>query len=137
MARAKIQIEGLRELQKALRATDRDLPKAMRVALNKGSTLVVDYAKQHVEHKSGAAAGSLKVRSSQTAARVAAGGRKAPYYPWLDFGGAVGPGKSVKRPFYTDGRYIYVGLRKNRDEITEVMSVALTEVARQAGLEVS
>lgn len=137
MARAKINITGLRELQKALRDVDRDLPKAMRVALNEGAKIVVDFAQHHVEHKSGRAAGSLKVRSSQTAARVAAGGRKAPYYPWLDFGGAVGPAKSVKRPFYTDGRYIYVGLKKNRDQITEIMSTSLTTVAKQGGLEVT
>jgi hypothetical protein len=136
VARETIQISGLREFQKALRDMDRDLPKQLRIALNSASQLVIDYAKPKVAKRSGRAAGSLKVRSSQKAARIAAGGSRAPYYPWLDFGGSVGPGKSVKRPFYTEGRYIYPGLRANRDKITQQLEVALTELAKGAGLEV-
>lgn len=137
MARESIKIEGLKEFQKALKAMDADLPKQLRVALNSAAELVIDYAKPKVPRRSGAAAASLKVRSSQRAARIAAGGRKAPYYPWLDFGGAVGPGKGVKRPFYTNGRYVYPGLAANREQITKQLEVALSELARGAGLEVS
>lgn len=137
MARAMIEVKGVKEFRKALKQMDADLPKQVRVAFNKAAELVVGYAQPKVPRRSGRAAGSLKVRSSQTAARIAAGGRAAPYYPWLDFGGAVGRGDSNKRPFYTEGRYVYPGLRKNRAEITEVMSVALADLARNAGLEVT
>lgn len=109
----------------------------MRVALNKSSELVIGYARPRVPSRSGRARASLKVRSSQTEARIAAGGARAPYYPWLDFGGAVGRGKSVKRPFYTEGRYIYPGLRQNRDEITQAMADAIDELLRGAGFEVT
>lgn len=137
MVRAYVEITGLKELRAQLKQADAALPKLIRVALNQASELVVAYAKRRIPKKSGRAAGSLKVRSSQTRARIAAGGTRAPYYPWLDFGGRVGRDKSVSRPFYTEGRYIYPGLRENRDEITEVMSDALTELARSAGFEVT
>lgn len=136
MARETIKIDGLREFQKALRDMDRDLPKQLRIALNSASELVINYAKPKVPKRSGRAAGSLKVRSSQKAARIAAGGARAPYYPFLDFGGSVGPSKGVHRPFYTEGRYIYPGLKANKDKITQQLEVALTELAKGAGLEV-
>jgi len=134
--RETIKIAGIRDFQKQLKAMDRDLPKQLRIALNSASQLVIDYAKPKVPSRSGRARSSLKVRSSQREARIAAGGTRAPYYPFLDFGGSVGPGKSVHRPFYTEGRYIYPGLRLNRDKITEQLETALTELAKSAGLEV-
>lgn len=133
----RINVTGIKEFQKALRRMDSDLPKQLRVALNEASQLVIDKAKAEVPRRTGKAAASLKVRSSQREARIAAGGRKAPYYPWLDFGGKTGINRSVDRPFYTEGRYIYPSLRKNRDEITKVLETAITDLARGAGLEVS
>lgn len=137
MGRERVRITGLREFQAALRKMDAGLPKLLRVAFNKVSALVIDYARPRVPSRSGAARGSLKARSSQREARIAAGGRRAPHYPWLDFGGRVGRNDSVRRPFLTEGRYIYPGLKANRDEITEVMSTALAELARDAGIDVT
>jgi len=134
---AKIQITGIKEFQAALRKMDADLPKQLRIALNQASQLVVDKARSQVPTRTGAAAASLKVRSTQREARVAAGGRKAVYYAWLDFGGSVGRSKSVHRPFYKEGRYIYPALRKNREEITQIMVTALSGLARGAGLDVT
>jgi HK97 gp10 family phage protein len=133
----RIEIKGIKEFQQSLRKMDSDLPKQLRIALNQASQLVIDKARPQIPTRSGAARASLKVRSSQREARVAAGGRKAPYYPWLDFGGHVGRRGSVSRPFYKEGRYIYPALRKNRDEITKVMVTAIADLARGAGLEVS
>jgi hypothetical protein len=135
MARETIKISGLKEFQKALRDMDADLPKQIKIALNQASELVIRYAKPKIAHRSGAAARSLKVRSSAKAARIAAGGRAAPYYPWLDFGGKIPRGGT--RAFYTQGRYIYPGLKANRDEITKALEVALSDLARGAGLQVS
>jgi hypothetical protein len=137
VAFARIEITGLREFQRALKEMDAGLPKLIRVALNEASGLVISYARPRIPKKSGKAAGSLKVRSSQRQARIAAGGTRAPWYPWLDYGGAVGIGGSVKREFRKEGRYIYPGLRENQDEITAAMEKALTELARTAGLEVT
>lgn len=134
---AAITINGLRELQGALKAAENATPKMLRLALNEAAGVVLDHARPQVPSKTGAARGSMKVRSTQREARVAAGGRKALYYPFLDFGGAVGRNNSVKRPFYQEGRYIYPTLRKRHEEIIGSMAEALAGVVRDAGLEVT
>jgi hypothetical protein len=135
---AKIEVQGLREFQRALKAMDAGLPKQLRTALNEASGLVVDYASAHFPKRTGAAAASLKARSSQREARVALGGRRAAYAPWLDFGGeGKRKGRPPARPFIREGRYVYKGLEVKRPEITEVLSRALTDLARGAGLEVT
>jgi hypothetical protein len=134
----KIQVTGLREFQAALKRMDKDLPKQLRIALNEASGLVVDYAAPRMPTVTGRAKASLKARSSQREARVALGSARARYAPWLDFGGeGRRRGRPPARPFIKDGRYVYQGLKVKRDEITEVMSAALTRLAESAGLEVT
>ena len=133
--RARIDVRGVKEFQRSLRQMDAGLAKQLRVVLNASAEIVVRYAKPKVPRRSGRAAESIKVRSSQREARIAAGGRRAPYYPWLDFGGSVGPNDSVKRPFYTEGRYIYPTVREHNREIQEATSDGLTALATDAGLE--
>lgn len=133
-----ITVTGLREFQRALKQMDAGLPKQIRLALNEASTLVVKYATDRMPRRTGRAVASLKARSSQRQARVALGGNRAPYAPWLDFGGQGRiKGRPAERTFVKGGRYVYPGLAANRDEITEVMSSALTDLARTAGLEVT
>jgi hypothetical protein len=134
-----IRIDGLREFVRDVRKLDRDLPKAIRVALNVGSDLIVSDARPRVPHRSGRAARSLKASSTRTSARVSGGGNRAPHYPWLDFGGKVGRNRSVERPFLREGRFIYRSYFDRRDsgKLAEVLSDALVDVARQAGIEVT
>lgn len=139
-----VKIHGLREFRAKLKALDADLPKALRLAFNAAADVVVADAQPRVPRLTGAARASITSRSTQTTARVKGGGSKAPYYPWLDFGGQIGnrSGKAVgergKRPFLKEGRYIYDAYYRKRDsgEFVEAMSKALTKVARAAGLEV-
>ncbi len=133
---AKISVTGLAEFNRGLRKLDKDAPKGLRLALNEAAELLVDRTRPLIPRRTGAAAKSLKARSTRTSARVAVGGRSAPYYPWLDFGGRTGRNRSVERPFYTDGRYLYPTLRKVRPEIEEALRGALVKVARDAGLDV-
>ncbi|HET6344615.1 MAG TPA: HK97 gp10 family phage protein [Myxococcota bacterium] len=135
--RANIDISGIRDFQRQLRQIDPGMPKMLRTVHNGAADLVVTNARPKVARRTGAAAASLKARSNQREGRVAAGGRKAPYYPWLDFGGSVGPDDSVKRPFYTEGRYVYPTVREQSAEIERVMSDGLIELAAGAGLEVT
>ena len=132
-----IRVDGLREFTRSLKALDAAAPKAQRKALNDAAEIVLGYARPRVPKRSGRAAASLKPRSTQTAVRVAAGGSRAPYYPWLDFGGRVGRRKSVRRPFIGDGRYIYPALAAKQEEFLAAMSAALIDAARSAGLEVT
>lgn len=131
-----IRITGLAEFSRNLKKLDADLPKALRVALNEAADVVVDYARPRIPKRSGRAQRSLKARSTRTEVRVSAGGNRAPYYPWLDFGGRVGRNRSVQRPFLKEGRYIYAGYFAKRKEFTEVLEAALLKTAEAAGVAV-
>ncbi|MEV6348573.1 HK97 gp10 family phage protein [Actinoplanes sp. NPDC051851] len=135
-----IRITGLRELQAALRRTDSTLPKQLRIALNKASDEVIDYASPRFPRRTGRAAASLKARSTQRAARVGLGGRRAAYAPWLVYGGQGRKhGRPAPRPFVKQGRDFgpYAALDRRRERITEILEQAIGDVARDAGLEVS
>lgn len=135
-----IRIEGLKEFQRQLKAMSPELPKGLRLAANEAANLVVDEAKPKIPigpGKGGHAASSVKAASTRTAARVQAGGKKFPYYPWLDFGGKVGPRKTSSRPFLKTGRYIWKAYADNDERVQEKLLEALTDVARSAGLEPS
>lgn len=131
-----IKIQGLAEFQRNLRKLDSDLPKALRIAFNDATGLVIDYARPRVARRTGRAAGTIKAKSTRTKARVSGGGRRAPYYPWLDFGGKVGRNRSIDRPFYKEGRYLWKALVVKRDALQTALEGALIGVAEQAGIEV-
>ena len=131
-----IRVDGLREFVRDLRKLDGELPKAVRLAFNAAADVVVSNAKPLIPTRSGRAKRSVKAKSTRTAARVVGGGKRVPYYPWLDFGGRVGKGRSVVRPFKKEGRYIYDAYFTHKDEFVEMMVAGLVDVARQAGVEV-
>lgn len=130
-----IKVEGLREFQRALKTMDGESQKRLRVELNKIADVVVQGAARRVPRKTGRAAASLRVQSSQTEARVLGGSKKVPYYGWLDFGGKVGRDKSVKRPFLTSGRYMWPTVAASRSSLEKALQRSLVELARSVGLE--
>jgi hypothetical protein len=132
-----IKIEGLAAFQKSLRKLDADAPKMLRIAFNDATGLVIDYARPRVPRRSGRAAGTIKAKSTRTAARVSAGSKRAPYYPWLDFGGRGPNNKPAPRPFYKEGRFLWKALVVKRDDLQSALEGALVGVAEQAGLEVT
>jgi hypothetical protein len=131
-----IKIEGLAAFTRNLKKLDTDLPKALRMAFNGCADVVVNDARQSIPTKSGKAKASVKSRSTSTASRVVGGSNKVPYYPWLDFGGKVGKGGSVRRPFIKHGRYIYNAYFDNQKRYAELVEKSLLDVARQAGVEI-
>lgn len=133
----KVGVQGLNEFSRSLKRIDAELPKLLRVAMNGAADLLIRGAKPKIPRRTGRAADSLKAKSTRTAVRVGVGGNKAPYYPFLDFGGSTGRNNSVKRPFYREGRYLYPTLREQREEFTGVMQGALDEVVQAAGLDVT
>jgi len=131
-----IQIDGLKEFVGNLKKLDADLPKALRVAFNAAADIVVTDARTGIPSRSGKARASVKARSTQKAARIVGGGKTAPYYPWLDFGGRVGRNKSIRRPFQTEGRFIYRAFYDNKPKFGEAVETALLDAVKQAGIEV-
>lgn len=132
-----IKIDGLKQFRKELREVDSNLPKAIRLSFNEAVNVVVEDVKPDVPHKSGDAASSVRAQSTQTKAKLVAGGRKAPYYPWLDFGGRVGKTNKIKRAFIKDGRYIYKSYKLHKADGTfeTIMLESLGQIADEAGLE--
>ena len=138
MSIGKIEVTGLRDFQKQLRAMDAGLPRQIRLVLNEAADIIVDWDMAHMPKRSGRARASVKSRSTQRQAQVAIGGNRAPYVPWLDFGGqGKRPARPPKRPFIKDGRYTYQGLKMRRNDILEVMQRGLVALATGAGAEVS
>lgn len=132
----KVSIEGLAEFNRALRKIDAEAPKQLRIALNGAADLLVQRTLPLIPRRSGAAAGSLKAKSTRTSARVSMGGPRARYMPWLDFGGRVGRRKSVQREFIREGRYLYPTLRRISPEIEDALRKGIVAVAEGVGLEV-
>ena len=131
----RISIDGLAQFSRALRRLDGELPKLLRLAMNKAAGVVVDYGQAKIPKRTGRAAATIKARSTRTAVRVVEGGPRAPYVPWLDFGGRTGRRKATVREFITSGRYLYPALTDKRAEIERALEDALREVADAAGLE--
>lgn len=131
-----IKIDGLNEFVRNLKKLDADLPKTLRVGFNDAAQIVVDYAKPRVPHKSGKAAGSIRAQSTRTTVRVSEGGKRAPYMPFLDFGGRVGRKRSIVRPFIKEGRFLYAALDDRHDVIVAAVQKALHDAATAAGLAV-
>lgn len=132
-----IRVSGLRELSRDLKRISGDAPKALRLAGNKAAQLVVDWARPRVPSRTGRAARSVRALSTRTATRVAGGSRRIPYFPWLDYGGRVGPARSVDRPFRKEGRYIYQGFYARRDQVATVLTDELRAVVRSTGWDVT
>lgn len=132
----KVEVEGLAQLNRALRAVDKEAPKELRLSLNAAAELLVTRARPKVPQESGAARRSMVAQSTRTSARVAVGGKKAPYYPWVSFGGEGRiKGRPPKREFIREGRDVYPTLREIRPQIEAQLQESLTAVVRKAGLE--
>jgi hypothetical protein len=131
----KIEVGGLAQLSRALKAVDSGAPKQLRLGLNDAANLLVDRTKPKIPSLTGAARRSLVARSTRTSARVAVGGKKAPYFPWLDFGGrGRKAGRPAQRPFIREGRYVYPTLREIRPQIEQLLQDSISTVIRNAGL---
>lgn len=132
-----IRVDGLAQLRKSLKDSETGSPTMVRLALNDAAQIVVSVAKPRIPRDSGTAAGTLKAASTATKSQIKVGGTKAPYYPWLDFGGSTGKHKSVHRPFLRSGRYIYPAYSQERLNIMKLLEKRLTQVVTDAGLEVT
>lgn len=137
MTRARISVDGLTKFSRALKKIDTDAPKELRAELKTIADVLVDETRPQIPKRTGNAARSLKPRATRNTVKISVGGTKAPYYPWLDFGGRTGIHKSVGRKFYTEGRYLYPTFRKMKPEIEAMLIKAIRRTATEAGMEVS
>jgi hypothetical protein len=131
----KVEVNGLRDLRNALRAVEDATPGALRDGLADLAGLVAEDARNRVPVRTGKARASIVVRRQTAGAAIATGGSRAEYEPWLDFGGRVGRGRSVVRPFLKTGRYVYPALADKRAVINQRLDRLLADLAGQAGFD--
>lgn len=129
-------VEGLDDFARALGKVDRELAKTLRVVLNDAADPVVEGTRRRFAKQTGRAARTIKAQSTRKEVRVKEGGKRAPYAPWLDFGGSVGRNNSVTRPYRREGRYLFkvYGEKRDAGEFTKMLDEGLQDVARRAGL---
>lgn len=143
MADVEVKVTGLNELGRAFKQIDTQLPGALKEGFTKIAESVATDVRAKVAHKSGRAAGSVTARGKQRGAAIAVGGSRAPYYPWLDFGGSVGRGHkpgvggsgAIKRDMVPDGRYLYPTIAEHNKQIKNEVDQLLERLARQAGFD--
>lgn len=129
-----ITIDGLKVFQRQLKQFDAQIPKNVKAAMKAAMDVVVEDARPRVPKRSGKARASIKTFATETRAGVRAGGSRAPYYPWLEFGGRIFTGRNIiKRKWVKGGRYLWVSLARKHDEVQLLMERALHQAARDAG----
>lgn len=130
-----VQVDGLDDLRRRFRqAGDKLATKELGQAGKAAADIVATAAKAKVPVLSGRAAASMRAVVLSGGGGVRFGNAKAPYAPWLDFGGKVGRNRSVVRPFIKQGRFIYPALAEHRSQVVEVYDDLVDGVLRRAGL---
>jgi hypothetical protein len=143
-----VDVEGLIAMKKAFRLAHDGTQRAIQRRLKEVATLVASEVAGRVPVRTGRAASSVRALATQESASVAAGGARAPYYAFLDFGGSTGRGHvagvpdsgSVKRAWYGrggagagEGRYLYPAIREMGDVIARQAGEAVHEALADAG----
>jgi hypothetical protein len=135
-----IRVEGLSEFAGAVKEIGEGLPKALKLVLNSAADVVITAARSDIPSRSGRARSSIRASSTQDKVRVTAGGKKAPHYPWLDYGGeGRRRGRPPARQFIKSGRFLYPAYFKKlaSGEFELMLTEGLTALVRSAGLEVT
>ena len=106
------QIEGLKEVNAALRSMSKDTRDDMKATHKKAAAIVIAGAKRFVPVRTGRLAASIRDGSTQRMGRVRVGSASVPYAGPIHFGW---PARSIKpQPF------IYDALDGRRDEVVKV-----------------
>lgn len=139
----RITVVGLNELLRDIKRADPAVAKGLRIAGNKAVQFIVEDSKARVPTRKGKAKGSIKGRSTQKLVRVQAGGSRAPYFGFLDFGNVVhhksgvGRNDTMVRPFERTGRYVWKSFADNRIKLLKAYEEAVAKAIDDAGLDVT
>lgn len=128
----RIQVDGLKELQSALRAADRDFPKQLRVANKSAADLVAEGTRSSFASRGGVApkvAPSVKALAQQRNASVKIGGPKYPFALGSEFGSIRYKQFPAWKGNGPDAGYsLYETIRDKRDDVVEVYGDALDKL---------
>lgn len=130
---ADVAIQGLSELKSALRELEGKVPKELAAGMKAIALEIVPKVQAKMPFRLGNARKAVKASGTQRGASIKIGGDKALYGPWLDFGGAVGRRKSIKRPFIQTGRYLYPTIAEEHGATIKAVDKLVEELATRAG----
>src|ERR1051325_180058 len=133
--RPQLEVRGLKELARKVRGADKSLARELQQTNKSVAKRVADEVRPEVPFFTGAAAQSVRARATAQRASVIAGGAKAPYYPWLEFGGTIQPkGAPITRPKVKGGRSLFPVIARERDHDVDAYVAALNDVLRRTNL---
>lgn len=132
MPLGRVEVHGVREFQRELRAAGREWPKELRVASRDAAEVVATGARRSFESRPGVApkvADSVKVLAQQRSAAVRIGGRRWPYAMGSEFGS-----KRYRQfpPPRRGGYSLYATIAATRDEVVEQYAEAVDRLMRRA-----
>lgn len=125
--RGGVQIEGLRETQKALRDLSDELRFEMKETHRKAAEVVVEGAKRYVPFRTGKLAASIRAAATMTSGKVRVGSAAVPYAGPIHFGW---PKRRI-----TPQPFIYDALDERRDEVLELYQLRINGAIVKHGLD--
>lgn len=132
---------------------DRESVRALNAGLKGAVQPLAQQIAATVPTDTGRAQSTVRVTSSGGTVWLKGGGARAPYFPWLDFGGQL-PGHrprrkkammwsgaqhpsasaaGANRTKIRSGRYIYPGAERHAEEVVDRTAIIFDDVARSAG----
>jgi hypothetical protein len=138
-----VRIDGLRQLNRALKDMNTEFSKELKTILNDVADLVAKRAVRRAPARSGKLRRSIKTASSAQKAQVKGGSTAVPYYGFIDYGnrprggkGAVGRKDSNPRKFIPTGRILYPAYEESKYEVTVLLAHELDQFIEAKGLQV-
>jgi hypothetical protein len=124
-------VEGLREFITALRrATDVEVPKAIRQANLSAAKTIADAARPQLPVRSGALQGSLRPLATQQASRVVLGNARVPYANAIHWG--TGPREGQRGPHNIKGRpVLWLARQRFAEQVRAEYEKQLREILRR------
>ena len=120
------QIEGLREVQKALRDVGNNLLNEMKPTHLKAAEAIVPAAKQLAPVRTGRMAASIRAAAVRTGGRVRVGSSGVPYAGPIHFGW---PARRI-----TPQPFVYEALDPRRDEVAAIYAERLNDMIVKYGI---
>jgi hypothetical protein len=129
---SRVDIEGLRDLQRELRAIDPAFAKELRLANKEAAEVVAEATRASFSSRGGVApkvASSVKVMAQQRSASVRIGGAKYPYAMGSNFGSLrYTQFPPLAKPDYS----LFTSIEAKRDEVVDKYEEALVQVTKKA-----
>lgn len=137
-----VQVEGLRELSRALKKYDDKLSDRLKEELKAGADMAALKAKARIPRgpgrRPGHAANFVKGMATRSGRAYVKWGRKTlPYAGWLEFGGTIDQrpvrNRQITRPRRPEGYYVYPAVRDQQKNIARKVEQSIDKINRLLG----